>query len=1606
MSISDMSSQFGEAPKPDRAADATMGTDLEVFLDQLSESLRSEGLRIGPRERIAASALVASLVSRGFADDLSVIGPSLAAVLARSREERDTFDAVFDRFARIGVTPRPTMPIAPQPKRGRWVGLSAIAAIMISIALAVVLWPPKPPPNQVVKRPPPPPATTRPIVTESAPKPKEAADAREALQRIRQAAVPFRFAPSLEELAGELDMPPGWTAAGTLVRLHELTGLPRYQPLPLFGADGKDGGIWARIALALQRMEKPGRESRLANLEAEAKGLLAKETEPSDLYRALTALPDALKDPIPRDKDKVIAAVQAEVQGAAPAVASKEGTQPRLDAQAIERALAISPNEGVRRVWPDAPWRRRDRPAQATIAPKWSPWIAGLVPLTLLVWWLANSLARRKAFLRRRPPQMPPLQVDLISEVAQKVVYPADVFRRIAQRLQTRTPRATQRIDVEATVAATVASGGLAVEPVPETVRRTPEYLVLIERHAAGDQIALRHRELIRRLEFLIPFSVYYYRLEPSLLEPERGGRPVPIEQVQAMHPEHRLLVLGTGAGFLEPNSLTATLAAEHVMYWERRALLTPIPLAEWSAEEFALARELEMPIGRATPDGLMGLAELLGLEGAEDRAAEPDPRGDGLARPLPEVFRLRPHTMLYEAPPSEAGLGVENVVRDLRNFLDGPGFEWLCAMAVYPAVQWDLTLYLGVHLPDRADGEQAAQLYSEARIAALTQLPWLREGFMPDWLRRALIAELSQARREQVRRELLKLLERAKEQAEADRKRQQDEKPDEEVRFSIRHEPMRDRLPPDELFDDDVFLEVMARPEPVDLVIGWQRWLERLLKRRRFDWVGWSEAAAIGIGLAYAIAAFTLTPAPGDGVLVTGAWLSVTALAVLGAIALGFVNLSFTYRYARQRLIRAAPWFLAFGIALAASLVVDTGVEQASLLLTGRGALPVFGYIVDATLVPIAAVSLLAARRVADRLLMPVWIASDGRWRRFGQLILQAVGLAFLLVIVRTGFAIRAPQSSADIEWALMACAVPIALFGLGWFAARNMPANLSAIRRTTYGAPPDWALGGARTLLALVPIALAFAISPIVSTSSTLLRAGEGEVTARAMTGDGSILALGGADGSIEVYSLTNAKTKPLNTIETNAGAVLDLKLRQESDVGGGPVVIAAASADGKVRMFDALGGSPLGEIEHGSEGAPPRLALGAGRRIIVARHSAAGETHILLPNRQSPSPLAIDRGGPVTAMALVGQGRLIVATLDGRLRIFEGVLGPSATRIEDAKLPSGFTGRRIRVLKVASTENDTYRVTAIADEGTVLHGAFAGERLALRADGEHKSTLKVAPPTEWLSGPNPGQPNLSPGTTCRDCQDKTPGGAFVCPEMVVIPAGKFTMGSPANEPGRQSREGPQREVTIARPFAVGKFEVTWDEWLACVAERGCDNDPVDKAGGDNRWGRGQRPVIEVDWDDAKAYATWLSAKTGATYRLLTEAEWEYAARAGTTTAYSWGADIGKGNANCDGCGSQWDDKQTAPVGSFKPNAFGLHDMHGNVWEWVEDCYVNNYEGAPADGSARVTSDCPSRVVRGGSWNYGPRTLRSADRGWSQPDDRGIDLGFRLARTLNPVP
>lgn len=278
----------------------------------------------------------------------------------------------------------------------------------------------------------------------------------------------------------------------------------------------------------------------------------------------------------------------------------------------------------------------------------------------------------------------------------------------------------------------------------------------------------------------------------------------------------------------------------------------------------------------------------------------------------------------------------------------------------------------------------------------------------------------------------------------------------------------------------------------------------------------------------------------------------------------------------------------------------------------------------------------------------------------------------------------------------------------------------------------------------------------------------------------------------------------------------------------------------------------------------------------------------------------------------------------------------------------------------------------------------------------------------PPPVIGGPEPS------GSTFRDCPH--------CPEMVMLPAGSFLIGSPESEAGRGGDEGPRREVTVAAPFAMGVYEVTFEEWDACVSDGGCGGYRPADAG----WGRGRRPVTDVSWPDARKYAEWLSGETGHPYGLPSEARWEYAARAGTQTARYWGESAAeqcryangfdrdlartndKGLAMFEEYGltypacSDGQGDGTAPVGSYEPNAFGLYDMIGNLIEWTDDCWNPDHSGRPEDDGTRYSGDCSRRVLRGGTWAYPSEFLRSAYRFSFELEHRDNGLGFRVIRVI----
>ena len=286
----------------------------------------------------------------------------------------------------------------------------------------------------------------------------------------------------------------------------------------------------------------------------------------------------------------------------------------------------------------------------------------------------------------------------------------------------------------------------------------------------------------------------------------------------------------------------------------------------------------------------------------------------------------------------------------------------------------------------------------------------------------------------------------------------------------------------------------------------------------------------------------------------------------------------------------------------------------------------------------------------------------------------------------------------------------------------------------------------------------------------------------------------------------------------------------------------------------------------------------------------------------------------------------------------------------RVPNLTAEEVFNHTRVGVSRASNNEQVPWVASSLVEE------FYFGTRPA------SSTTTPTTTPPPPPPPPSQSRPEAKIGETFRDCQE--------CGEMVVVPAGSFDMGS------NTEYENPVHRVTIAKQFAIGRYEVTFDEWDRCVEEKGCKFRPEDR-----EWGRGKRPVINVSWLDTKDFLSWLSQKTGKTYRLPSEAEWEYAARAGTNTPYWWGRDIGSRQANCRECATGLS-QQTQPVGSYAANPFGLYDTAGNVAEWVEDCWNDSYRAAPKDGSAWTSGQCRLRGLRGGSFDSPAKYVRSTAR------------------------
>ena len=468
------------------------------------------------------------------------------------------------------------------------------------------------------------------------------------------------------------------------------------------------------------------------------------------------------------------------------------------------------------------------------------------------------------------------------------------------------------------------------------------------------------------------------------------------------------------------------------------------------------------------------------------------------------------------------------------------------------------------------------------------------------------------------------------------------------------------------------------------------------------------------------------------------------------------------------------------------------------------------------------------------------------------------------------------------------------------------------------------------------------------------------------------------------------------------------VDARLERDTDVRFeaielDDVLAATAGAGLRVVILDACRNNPLARsmqrtgatrsVSRGSFGTLDENLLGD--ETLVAYAAAAGTMAADGEGRNSPYTAALlsylERPLEIGLLFREVRARVLAST-GGRQRPHEyasllgqhylgGAPGAGAALVASGTSPIGTSGAAVAMQQETLFWQSIQGSTNPADFEAYLElfatGTFA--RLARNRLAALRGTVDAP----WPAA-DPPRPSVRDGEVFRDCPS--------CPELVVIPAGEFRMGCVSRRDCKDN-ERPTHNVRVAS-FALSRYEVTFEEYqrfTLATGRRGPRDAP-----------RGSQPVSYVSWEDAAAYAAWLSEETDARYRLPSEAEWEYAARAGTSTAYSWGNDAGRNRANCNGCGSRWDG--VAPVGSFAANTWGLHDMLGNVAEWVEDCWHDSYRGAPSDGRAWTSGgNCGRRALRGGSWRGNRRGLRAAGREGHGVRTRDNVIGFRVARTLD---
>jgi hypothetical protein len=1103
------------------------------------------------------------------------------------------------------------------------------------------------------------------------------------------AAQQFEGAPTLDELAGELSRTSQYRISRTayLARLEDITDLPAERPLPIGwpppGAAAPGPSVSPTFTALIQ--DQP----RLDALLAQAIERVEDIARPEAVETFAKLMEDAPSKRV--SGPAVVLAAELAGRFRRPPPVSALGPGPPPDKLTLLRAEALvwDPGAGV------GAWAPSPRVLPST--PAGTVWAFCCALALVGLFRFVRSLEHRRAYLRRRPPAQSPLRTKLMAEALKRASQEELVSRPTIRSLQQRSTQESDQLDIEATIRATIAGGGRVIEPRFAKIRSSPDYLVFIERRAPGDQQALRLLGLVDALRTLLHVEVFFYQSDTAYLERERGGPAAPIEQLMATHPRHRLIVLGSGLEFLDPVDHQLRAAAEKLLHWQRRALLTPLPALEWAEEEPALARALAAPVGRATPAGLGMLGDLLRLESAAAGDALLF-AGNDLELPLPRRLRTRPLRYLQAAPPQ--GETVPELLVDLKRYLGDPGFDWLCALAVYPEVQFDLTLYLGLGLAETAGGDGgAARIYTESRLAALTQLPWLQLGRMPVWLRRALIAALPKARSNEIRKLLAGLIRDARATPGTPAA----------VVLQIGVEPASHRRA-EAVFRDEVLIDFLARGDAEDFRLPEHSVLDRIVPPRLRPFLDWQEAAGVLVAASFLTAGLLLTPRPGGSVGGADAWLPLVCVALCASPAAFLVSPRAAVRLARSAAMRLAPAALTlalFGLAMLGQNQIDAaGRPWLPVLLIPTPALPplswwLFGLVGG----PIA--------------------RKRGGW-------VGLAGLAFemLLTWVLCGAAVAAANAIAPGAVFTLVVA-GAAGFALGWLAVlTDRPARVA-------DPPPMSASATALRLAgALALIAPAFTLQAWMQLQTTVLRPPSPAAVLTAVSPRGDLLAVAEAGGAVNVYDLgSRDPSTPVARTTCPPGVALAVGRRK------GRPIVALAAADGSTCYRDPSRGD--GAAWPGNDAhwrAPPaKLAFDLSGALFEAIATPDGKQWLRVHPASDAAArpwreVTYDFGGVyVSAVGAAGPDAFVVGLDDGRIALVtSNDSGSIEVQLQAARLSGA--ARMIRLIETRDDGVSTF--WAIGADGSRLEGTVSNGRM----------TLKSLPPIDAL---DLEIPNTTPAT-----------------------------------------------------------------------------------------------------------------------------------------------------------------------------------------------------------------------------------------------------------------